>query len=82
MDNLDKIYQEVAEEMGLRRVQVRDIAESQFSFVSNTMRSKGLNDVRLQFWGIFKVKPARLRHLSEEAKKLIKNKTDEFNKFL
>lgn len=82
MDNLDKIYKEVAEEMGLRRVQVRDIAESQFSFVSNTMRSKKLHDVRLQFWGIFKVKPSRLRHLSEEAKKLIKDKTNEFNKFL
>lgn len=82
MDNLDKIYQEVAEEMGLRRVQVRDIAESQFSFISKTIRAKDLNDIRLQFWGVFKVKPARLKYLSEEAKKLIKNKTDEFNKFL
>ena len=82
LDNLDKIYQEVAEEMGLRRVQVRDIAESQFSFISKTIRAKDLNDIRLQFWGIFKVKPSRLRHLSEEAKRLIKDKTDEFNNYL
>lgn len=82
MDNLDKIYKEVAEEMGLRHVLVRSVAESQFAFIAKTFREKDLNDIRLQFWGVFKVKPARLKHLSDEAKKLIKDKTDEFNKFL
>lgn len=82
MDNLDKIYQEVATEMGLSKKDVRSIAESQFVFVADTMREKDLNDVRLQFFGVFKVKPGRLKHLSEGSKEIIKTKTDEFDKIL
>lgn len=82
MDNLEKIYKEVAEEMGISKSQVKAIAESQFSFVANTMREKDLNNIRLQFFGEFRVKPGRLKFLSDEGKKLIKEKTNEFNKIL
>ena len=82
MDNLEKIYKEVAEEMGLSRSQVKTIAESQFSFVASTMRDKDLNNVRMQFFGEFRIKPARLKFLSDEGKKLIKEKTNEFDEIL
>ncbi len=82
MDNLDKIYGEIATEMGLSKKDVRSIAESQFVFVANTIREKELNDVRLQFFGLFKVKPGRLQHLSEGSKDIIKMKTNEFDTIL
>ena len=82
MDNLEKIYDSVAEDMGLSKDLIKSIAEAQFSFVANTMRKKELNNIRLQFLGSFKVKPGRLKHLSPQGKDLIKEKTDEFNKFL
>ncbi len=82
MDNLDKIYQEIATEMGLGKSRVRSIAESQFVFVGNTMRKKDVNNVRLQYFGVFKVKPGRLQFLSKEKKKELKEKTDEFNEVL
>lgn len=82
MDNLEKIYQEVATEMGLSKKDIRSIAESQFKFVANTMQEKDLNNVRLQFFGEFRVKPGRLTFLSDEKKELIKKKTNEFDKIL
>lgn len=82
MDNLEKIYKEVAEEMGLSRRQVQSVAESQFSLVSKKMRDKDLNNIRMQFFGEFRVKPGRLKFLSDEGKELIKEKTDEFDKIL
>jgi len=82
LDNLEKIYQEVATEMGLSKKDVRSIAESQFVFVADTMREKELKDVRLQFFGLFKVKPGRLQHLSKNSKEIIKSKTNEFDKIL
>lgn len=74
MDNLEKIYVEVAQEMGLSKETIKSIAESQFLFVANEMRKKDLNSVRLQFWGSFRIKPKRLDYLSDEAKEQIKNK--------
>jgi nucleoid DNA-binding protein len=82
LNNLEKIYNEVADEVGLSRAKVRVIAEAQFSFINLTMQKKDLSNVRLQYWGTFKVKPGRLKHLSPQGKKLITDKTDEFNKFL
>lgn len=79
MDNLEKIYKEVAEEMGLSKGLVKSVAESQFAFVNKTMQKKDLNDVRLQFFGKFKVKPGRLKHLSNAAKELIKDKVNGFD---
>lgn len=81
MDNLEKIYKEVADELGFSKAKIKSIAESQFLFVSKTMRNKCMDDVRLKYLGIFKVKPARLKYLSDSAKNEIKNKTDEFNSF-
>jgi len=82
LDNLEKIYKEVAQEMGLSRSQVQTVAESQFSFVANTMRQKDLNNIRMQFFGEFRVKPGRLKFLSDEGKELIKEKTNELDKIL
>jgi len=76
LDNLDKIYSEVAEEMGLSRGQIQSIAESQFSLVANTFKAKKLDNVRLQYLGTFKVKPARLKYLSPQAQELIKKNND------
>jgi len=82
LDNLEKVYQEIATEMGLSRREIRSIAESQFVFVSKTMQEQDLNDVRLQYFGVFKVKPGRLQYLPEDRKEFIKSKTDEFNEIL
>lgn len=75
MDNLEKIYNEVAIEMGLSKNRIRSIAESQFSFIGKTIRDKNLDSIRLQFLGMFKVKPGRLRGLSPEAKEIIKQRS-------
>lgn len=86
MDNLEKIYKEVAEDMGLSKRLIKSIAEAQFSFIAKTIREKILTTVRLQFWGAFKVKPARLKHLSNVTKDIMKEKLntkiDGLNKFL
>ena len=82
MDNLEKIYLEVAQEMGLSKGQIKSIAEAQFSLVADTIRAKDLNNVRLQYLGSFKIKPARLKHLSDQAKEQIKTKIDELNPIL
>jgi len=82
LDNLEKIYEEVANERGLTRTQVRVIAQTQFAFINKTIRTGNFDDVRLKFLGIFKVKPGRLIHLGEKSKQRIKDKTDEFNHLL
>ena len=82
MDKLEKIITEVAEEMGISKDLVRDVSKAQFSFVAETIKSKSMKDVRLQYLGKFGVKPGRLRHLSPQAKEEIKSKTHEFDKFL
>lgn len=82
MDNLEKIYKEVAQEMGLSRSHVQTIAESQFSLVAKKMRDKDLNNIRMQFFGEFRVKPGRLKFLSDEGKELINEKINESNKIL
>lgn len=82
MDNLEKVYTEIAEELGISKTQVKSIADSQFSFIAKTMREKLFDDVRLKFLGIFKVKPGRLKYLGPNAKEQIKQKTDEFNHLL
>ncbi len=80
MDNLGKIYDEVAQELGLSKKLVKEIAEAQFSFVVNTMTAKDLNDVRLQYWGKFSIKPKRVQYFSKETQENIKKKLDGFNK--
>ena len=81
MDNLDKIYREVAKEMGISATQVKQVASTQFLLLRDSMKEKRLKDVRMQYLGVFKVKPYRLRYLSQEAKELIKQWTNEFDKF-
>ena len=79
MDNLEKIYRDVAEELGLSKNLVKEIAEAQFDLVVKTITAGELNDVRLQYWGKFSVKPERLKHLDRhptEFKKRIKDKLD------
>lgn len=82
MNNLDKVYQEVADELGLSKTLVIEVAESQFSFAKDTIRAKEMKDIRFQYLGKFSVKPGRLKYLSDRSKQNIKEKTHEFDKFL
>jgi nucleoid DNA-binding protein len=54
-----KIYQKLAEEFRLPYEEIRKICESQFEFTKNTIQSGEDAQVRLQYLGLFQVKPGR-----------------------
>lgn len=82
MDNLEKIYKEVAGELGISKEVIKSVADSQFSLVANTFRAKKLDAIRLQYLGTFKVKPGRLKFLSQEAQAHIKKNNNGADKII
>jgi nucleoid DNA-binding protein len=63
--NIDiaEVYRKVAEETGHSTSEVEKAAKSQFAFVTKVIRDGNARPVRLPFFGIFKVKPSRLKHV-------------------
>jgi len=54
-----KTYQKLAKEFGLPVEQVRKMCESQFEFTKEVIQSGEDEQVRLQYLGLFQVKPGR-----------------------
>lgn len=61
----EKIYQEVARELGISRSLVQRIAQTQFEFVKLTMEKGEFETVKLPYFGKFTVKPYRLQKVNE-----------------
>lgn len=61
----DKLYREVANELGLEYSQVKDVIVCQFSFVRDSMEKKINNSVMLPKIGKFTFNEARDKKLTE-----------------
>lgn len=60
------LYEEVSGRTDLTPDEVREAVRYQFKYVSLVMKEGNFEAVRLPYFGIFKVKDARLEHLNME----------------
>ena len=59
---MEEIIKRIAKEYGLREIAVETIIKSQFYKVVNVMKEGKYDNVRLESFGIFAVKPGRLEY--------------------
>lgn len=59
----DKIYQEIARDLGISKEKVKEVVKHQFRFVKKVMARGNYNSVRLPKFGIFNVDEDRLQRL-------------------
>ena len=57
---MEEIIKRIAKEHGLREIAVETIIRSQFYKVSTVMKEGNYENIRLEGFGIFAVKPGRL----------------------
>jgi nucleoid DNA-binding protein len=69
MTEADKIIHLLATKHGLPLKEVKKIIKSQFKCVSQTMAEGKFESVRLPKFGIFRVKPGRLKHINNAKRK-------------
>ena len=69
MKEIQDYIEILAKEYKLPSHVVEKIFTSQFKFVAETMKEGNFDSVRLQYLGVFGVKPARLRHIEENIKR-------------
>lgn len=75
----DDKYKKIAKELGLEPSLVKKICESQFEFTKEVIQSGDDKPVRLQYLGLFQVKPGRretVRKRRERIKKYRNGKED------
>lgn len=60
----EEIIRKVAEEYGCTVAEVRDIVDSQFGFLRDTIERGAFDSVRLPYFGRFHVNPFRLHKLN------------------
>jgi len=59
----DKLYGEIATELGIPKKRVKDVVEHEFRFVKKVMERGKFNSVRLPRFGIFEVNEKRLKNV-------------------
>lgn len=72
MTNLEKLYNTIAKEKQVTRTLVETIFKSQFELVKKTMEEGKDTPVRLERFGVFRVKPRRRDYVNI----INKNKTE------
>ena len=70
-----KKYEELAKKHGRPIEEIQKICDSQFEFVKETMRKGEDEPIRLQYLGVFQVKPNR-RELVEKRRQRMKDYHD------
>ena len=60
----EKLYRQLAEEYGASIDEIRQICESQFQFLRNTIEHGAFDSVRLPMFGRFYVNPYRLHKIN------------------
>lgn len=70
----DEIYKVISQKLGIHKDVIEAVCRSQFEFVTETMYQANLDEggkaVRLQYLGIFRVKPKRLEKLREKYERI------------
>ena len=61
----DKIYAEIAYDLGIPKKKVEEAVRHQFEFVKNVMERGNYNSVRLPKFGIFEVNENRLKNINK-----------------
>lgn len=61
--NRDKLYREIARELGIPKEDVEEVVRHEFKFVKKVMERGNFNSVRLPRFGIFEVNEKRLRNV-------------------
>lgn len=61
----DKIEREIAEELGLTEIEVRQATRHQFRYVQRVMAEGTFDSVRLPYFGKFHVEPGRRKNLEK-----------------
>lgn len=72
LTNIEEYFQEVGEEYNIEFDEFKKICLTPFLFIKEVMSSGKLKDIRLQYFGIFKVSPSRVTF----SKKAIKENFD------
>lgn len=58
------LYEEVSEKVDLTPEEVEEAVRYQFKYIAEVMEEGNFEAVRLPYFGIFKVKEERLKHLN------------------
>lgn len=61
----DRIIDRLSRKYSLSKSKIEEAVDSQFKFVTEVMRKGEFESVRLRFWGVYKVKPYRLKKVKE-----------------
>lgn len=61
----ERIHKEVAKELSTKVSIVDDVIKSMFTFLTDAMENKDYRPIRMQYLGLWQVKPIRLQKLKE-----------------
>lgn len=69
----DKLIQILATKHRLSLSEIERIVSSQFRLVEKTMSEGKFESVRLPFFGVFRAKPGRVKHIKDAKRKTAEN---------
>lgn len=69
-----EIIQQLATKHGIEVKEVEKIVSSQFRLVEKTMAEGNFEAVRLPFFGVFRAKPGRIKHVNNAKRKATENR--------
>lgn len=62
----ERIHKEVAKELGIKVSVVEAAVKSMFTLLTESMENKDYRPIRMQYLGLWQVKPIRLERLKEK----------------
>lgn len=69
MDVKDELIEALSKKYLVSPKEIRRAVDSQAKFVSRKMATEEMPEIRLPFWGIFRAKKSRIKHLNKSSKK-------------
>lgn len=66
MENNDRIYKQLSQDLGISRDKIQEVCMSMFGFVTTVMEKGDRGAVRLPYMGIWRCKPERVAILKDK----------------
>ena len=62
----ERIHKEIAKELGVKVSVVDEVIKSMFTLLTESMENNDYRPIRMQYLGLWQVKPIRLQKLKEK----------------